>query len=646
MSDARDGHDGRGTTGRRSSFVPPKDANSDYVPSLPPVGSAPIPSASDVNYFPSVQTGAPQLSQPAPPARLVVPTRQSLTEEEIATRFAESMEMSSTEQIVLLDSQMTLREADIATAKDFYSQLRLANPREAAPLLAELKAKFGDLDESILEMAISVGDTVVDGPAVGEPTVTEIVEASTNAVAIADSVIDSAIAPEPVAPVIAEPIPTPASSSVDASATVVLDPETAMLGRYRGWSALLSIAVTIAALIPAGFAIFTVFGAPVPDLVDELLGSTGAFVAGFALLVSIPLVLMARSTAFRHGLGWRGAMIRVFGSGGGTILSVLAGIGVIASVLGILFTAGQAIGTQLGSVDVVAQLASSIVPSAHLSVLVVGALLVVGTILGVLPRRLFRATMLALTGFVIAGPSVLILQGIAIAANTDAGAISLDNVVIATAIVPLVLVLIASTESGIAAVTSHDENKIHGLWLYIGLALGVGFSAWTLVDGYAASAGGDLFVGANPVLHFVASTEFLAIVFSTITVAIPLVLLVALIVRHLLMATVSSDRLPPPVWLRIVTVVVPIAIVALDAVGALPDPVTALPGVAFASVPVLVVVGALAGASVAVKRVIGGGARITLTIVSSLLIVVGLVATTWSVPSLAGAYEQSVAPLA
>jgi hypothetical protein len=115
--------------------------------------------------------------------------------------------------------------------------------------------------------------------------------------------------------------------------------------------------------------------------------------------------------------------------------------------------------------------------------------------------------------------------------------------------------------------------------------------------------------------------------------------------RHVLMIAARSDRANPPRLFRIVLVLVPVAIVALDALGIAPDLATVLPGLPFVSVPVLVVTGVMAGASIAAKRSISSGARVALTIVASVLIVAGLAATSWSVPALSSAYANVIGPL-
>ena len=63
------------------------------------------------------------------------------------------------------------------------------------------------------------------------------------------------------------------------------------------------------------------------------------------------------------------------------------------------------------------------------------------------------------------------------------------------------------------------------------------------------------------------------------------------------------------------------------------------------SIPLAVIVGLMAGASIASRRELGGAARVINAVLSFLVMVVGLALTSWSVPSLATVYDGSVAPL-
>jgi len=60
----------------------------------------------------------------------------------------------------------------------------------------------------------------------------------------------------------------------------------------------------------------------------------------------------------------------------------------------------------------------------------------------------------------------------------------------------------------------------------------------------------------------------------------------------------------------------------------------------------MVIVGLMAGASVASRRELSGGARAINAIFAILLMVVGLVLTSWSVPGLSPLYDTAIAPLA
>ncbi|MEY4319175.1 MAG: hypothetical protein RL378_279, partial [Actinomycetota bacterium] len=276
---AADNENGKNLFGRprRSSFVAASEENAAFVPILPAVGSTPIPLASDVNYFPTVATGQPSLREPAPPARLVVPTRKSMSEEEIATVFAESAEMTSSEQISMLDAQVTLREDDLRTAKEFVAHLRLAKPADAQPLLDELKKVFADVDPKIA--SLSLGD---------EPVLESLTIAVDEAPAATETQSTTG-SPSTLATLLE--VAPPAVPSRD------FPQETFVNGRYRGWNAVILVATMVAILIPVTSAVFTGFGAPVPVNIESMLSSSGAFAAIVALLAALPLVVLARSTS-------------------------------------------------------------------------------------------------------------------------------------------------------------------------------------------------------------------------------------------------------------------------------------------------------------------------------------------------------------
>jgi hypothetical protein len=71
-----------------------------------------------------------------------------------------------------------------------------------------------------------------------------------------------------------------------------------------------------------------------------------------------------------------------------------------------------------------------------------------------------------------------------------------------------------------------------------------------------------------------------------------------------------------------------------------------LPGIPFVSIPLMVIIGLMAGASIASRREIGGVARVINAVLSTLLMAVGLALTSWSVPGLTSIYDSSIAPLA
>ena len=606
---------------RRSSFVAATPENDDFLPVLPAVGSIPIPSAADVNFFPPVETGQPSLREPEPPARLVVPTRRSMTEEEIAGAFAEAQDMSSSEQILLLDSQMTLREDDLRTARSFVATLRTANPREAAPLLEELKIRFADVDPEIQEFTLG--------------------EASVTASALPDDA-NPAESAAPVPPTAPAP-PTSAASVVESAEAA----EPAPNGRYRGWAAVLALSAIVAAIVPVSSAVFTAFGAPAPELVGSLLGASGVVVLFVAIVSIVPLVLLARSTAARHGLSWTAALGRVLGPTSGVVQVTVLAVFSLAGFVSVLLATTEGVGLQLASIPGVTSVIATVAPNAHLTVLVVSLLVAAGFGLAALPRRPFRGTILLLAGFITVGPGFVILTNLAVVANLNSEMqVSPENLLLATGIIPLVILVLAAVETGAATAVRRDANKLHGLWLYVGLGLGIGFAAWVLVAGMGNDSGGSVFVGSNPALHLVAPSNDLAFIFGVVVFSVPVVFLAALVGRTLSMVTVRGDADAPRVWVRLLVLAIPVTVFVLDALGVLTDLGKIMPGAAFLSIPAMSIVGLMAGASIASRRGLSGGAMVVNTVLSSVLTLVGLTLTLWAVPGLEPLYSESIAPIA
>ena len=633
---ASDNDSGKNLFGRprRSSFVPPAEANEDFVPVLPAVGSTPIPPADAVNYFPPVATGQPSLREPSAPARLVVPSRQSLTEEEIARTFAESGDMSSVEQITLLDAQMTLREADLKTAIEFVDRLRNANPDEAAPLLDELKARFHDVDPEIANLSLE------DAPERTEPQI-EVVDSVSGVRELLDS------ANEPASTDRGTPGSVESQQNDAVPAVADASSSDSLPGRYRGWAAVIALSTIIATLVPLSAAVFTVFGSPAADQVENLIGASGVFVLVVALLATAPLVLLARATASRNGLTWRAALQRALGPVSGGIVAAVATVFALTGFLVVLLTTSQGVGLQIASIPGVASTLSDMAPAAHVTVLVVSALVALGFAISALPRRAFRSVILLMTGFVAVGPALVLVTDIIVIANSASTiAVTMDTVVFAMGLVPLALVLLSAVETGAATVVRRDNARLHGLWLYVGLVLGMAFAAWVLLSGMVGDVQGSVFVGSNPALHLIAATNELAFIIGAISFTVPIVYLAALVGRTLTMATVGDDSATPNVFLRLGIVLIPVAIFVLDSLGLLADLGEALPGIAFLSVPLMAIVGLMAGTSVASRRTLARWATSINTTVVVLISLVGLALTTWAVPGLETLYTSLVAPIA
>jgi hypothetical protein len=332
---------------------------------------------------------------------------------------------------------------------------------------------------------------------------------------------------------------------------------------------------------------------------------------------------------------------------GGALLWTIGSLVVLVGLLTVLLVTSQGIGLQLNSIPGVTSTLAQFAPNAHASVLVIALIVFVGFLIASLSRKAFRGSILALAGFTLIGPAIVILTGLAVVSTTNSGAVfTPENIVIATGIIPISVMLFAGIESGTATVVRRDENPVFGVSLYIGLAVGLGFAAWVLVAGMSPEAVGDLAVGSNPALHVVAASAELALISGTVAFAVPLILIAALIGRSLMMVTVRDDRDASPVWIRMIIVAIPLALLALDFTGTAGDITTVLPGIPFVSIPLMVIVGLMAGASIASRRELGRAARVINAILSTVLMLAGLALTSWSVPGLVGVYNSSIEPFA
>ena len=326
-----------------------------------------------------------------------------------------------------------------------------------------------------------------------------------------------------------------------------------------------------------------------------------------------------------------------------TVLAAFALVGFFS----VLQQTTQGVGLQLASIPGVASAIAAAAPNAHLTVLVVSVLVAAGFGLAALPRRLFRGTMLLLTGFIIVGPAIVILTNIAVVSNLNSETpVNADNLILATGIIPIVILVLAAVETGAATVVRRDAQRLHGLWLYVGLGIGIAFAAWVLLAGMGSDNQGSLFIGSNPALHVVAASVDLAFIFGVVVFAVPVLFLAALVGRTLSMVTVRGDADSPHVWVRLLVLVLPLTVFALDALGVLPDLGELLPGAAFLSIPAMSIVGLMAGASIASRRGLRNGAKVVNTVLASALTLVGLALTLWAVPGLEPLYNESIAPIA
>jgi hypothetical protein len=318
---------------------------------------------------------------------------------------------------------------------------------------------------------------------------------------------------------------------------------------------------------------------------------------------------------------------------------------VLVGLLTVLLVTSQGVGLQLSEIPGVTSTLAQLAPNAHVSVIVVTVIVFVGFLIASLSRGAYRGFVLTLAGFTLIGPAIVILTSLAVVVTKSGEVLAPETIVIATGIIPMSVILFMGVESGAATLVRRDETAVRGVWLYIGLAAGLGFAAWVLIAGMSPNAMGSLLVGSNPALNVIAASTELAFIMGTITFAVPLVLLSALIGRSLMMVTARDGRDSGSWPIRVFVMAVPLIILGLDLTGIAGDISALIPGIAFVSIPLVVIVGLMAGASIVSRRELGGVARVINTVLSILIMLVGLALTSWSVPSLANIYASSITPL-
>lgn len=623
---------------RRSSFVPPTD-NSDFTPHLPDADAA--FGEERIDFFPAVETSQP-VEKPVHQPVNTIPKRHSLSQTELTAVIGDGNGMSSTEQIELLETQMKLRQSDAESALAFLDVIHRALPGEAGRLLSELQDTFGDVAPEILEVSLDGATENVNPDE--ESEVTPPVESSVH--------IEPEPEPEsePVQPVAAETLNSDASESVDT------DPSEAKTGwqltvphsldddsfesvdRHRAWDLVLFIAAVVSVIIPLTSAIFSGLANPLPELITEMVGLPGMLATAVAVLVAWVMSHLARRRSTITGNSWRISASETMGKISGTLMVSLASISILAVLTTILLSSASGY-EDISKADWFAPVIAALGSNVHASVLIASVAMLVGFVIAALPRSLFRDKLLVLAGASAVGVGLISLMGLGIIATTSLGqSIDFDLLTVAGATLPIAGVMLFASYPAINHITRKDEDDPGLIWVIIGLGIGALIGGGSLLLQLLTPEADAYFAAGNPALRIAGELSPWYLVIGSLSFGLPLVLVSALAGRTVSMATVRDDRRPGWLAIRLILVLLPIGIAALDVTGYGQPVLQYLPGLALLSVPAMALIGSQAGSAVAGFRDVKPFAKVLNAVIAILFTLLGVGLTLGTTPVLSESF--------
>ena len=559
---------------RRSSYVPPAEENAGDPIDIPRiVVSGDIPEAySSSDSVPDLQqrvsddvdTGEIPLpaEEPVLP-ELSIPTRQSLTPEELSQALDPAAGLSSSDQMALLDSQIALREADANAASRFLDEAREAGTPEAAAMFDVAKTLFADVAPELVSVRITPAQPLSVAHDI------EIVSEESTEAAVEDTEIPSTT-------------PAPDESGSEASRNAddieflerLVDSDNAEGSPAPEWA--LAVPATTASqgvekvtrrhlTTVAAFAsvalttLILCFSAGLDP--QMLIGITAA-----SLVIASGFVFGARSFTARTGSTFREVIDSLTGRTVGRTLLVIAALGGLSafttSIVGFMQGA-QDNEVTAGFVSRLSDIVGPVPPIAT------AALLGLALALSTLPLRALRAFLLTGIGFtVIAAGSVVGMSGFLVAASEKWELPSLQSILSSGG---YTMALVIAT-GGLAFASIHSLSREsagirNGVWLGVGAGLGFLAAAATIALALISPESEHYFFANNSLVHVVSSSGTLAVLLGALVSGVALVTTATLVVRGALMLTVNDDRSEPSVWWKLSAVALVGAVVALMFVG-------------------------------------------------------------------------------
>lgn len=494
---------------RRSTYIPPA-VESDYLPRLP----EPTLGIDEPRLTPEALPAIKDNSLPQSPAAqsLVAPVRQSLTDVALTDLMSDHSGIPLDQRIILLENQMRKRDIDVAAYAAFVDAVHEVGTQEAFELYATVRAEFRDI--------IASSD---DAPTLTTAELNLQLQTATlsNAQVEADQAVISSL------PSLGDD-PHPWSLGLDHA---VVDPEHhAKVGPSRLAAIVIGVGAIAAPLAVAGGAVLT--GA----VGEELFAGIGLFIA---LAVILPFSSRLSRLSASGTIPFETVVSWTFGTKVAPLATVVAGIAALVGVV-LLVRAGSApFATVVAATGDIDPALASWFPA-----LVISAVLLLGTICALTPRKVTRVVVVSLSGFAVTSTLAMFILGVVRLATEpqkateSLAAFDLIPAAIGVAAVSLVMST-AFIGPSISALSHRNGEKGAITGLVVGSIAGLASSVVLMLS--LSMSQRLINVSGNPALLFgdVWGTVLPTVISGALIVA-PLVLVVVLVVRSVAESRVAA----------------------------------------------------------------------------------------------------------
>lgn len=494
---------------RRSTYIPPA-VESDYLPRLPEPSLGLEETLSLSEESPDTVENPAPLVTPVEP--LVAPVRQSLTDVALTDLMSDHSGIPVDQRIILLENQMRKREIDIAAYAAFVDGVHSRGTQDAFELYARVRTEFRDI--------IASSD---DAPTFTTAELNLQLQSArlSSAQVEADQAVISSL------PRIGDD-PHPWSLGLDHA---VEDPEHhSKVGPSRLAAIVIGLGAIAAPLAVAGGAVLT--GA----VGEELFAGIGLFIA---LAVILPYSSRLSRLSASGTIPFETVVSWTFGTKLAPLATVAAGIAALVGVV-LLVRAGSAPFAANFAVTSGADPALA----AWFPTIVIAAVLLLGTIFALTPRKITRVVVVSLSGFAVTSTLAMFIVGVLRLASEPQkstevlAAIDLIPAAVGVAAVSLVMST-AFIGPSISALSHRHGEKGSITGLVVGSIAGLAASVVLMLS--LSMSQRLVNVSGNPAILFGdVWGKTLPTVISGALVVVPLVLVVVLVVRSVAESRVAA----------------------------------------------------------------------------------------------------------